>query len=164
LGLPYTLTRYTLTRSPLRRLAPFAWLTRWRSFAQQTPVAFRHRSAQLRMWIADRREVRRARTRVEIGEQAVVALVRLRFCHAARRIVEVAKDDGIGRARRRAGRHYLAVPYLAIMALRVDPRVIDALDAVRALLHDAAASHRDVGIPQRLEARRRPVLEEQEVE
>src|SRR6266851_1300857 len=28
LGLPYT-----LIRSPLRRLAPFAWLTRWRSFA-----------------------------------------------------------------------------------------------------------------------------------
>jgi hypothetical protein len=28
LGLPYT-----LSRSPLRRLAPFAWLIRWRSFA-----------------------------------------------------------------------------------------------------------------------------------
>src|SRR5205823_5402652 len=26
----------TLTRSPLRRLAPFAWLIRWRSFAQRS--------------------------------------------------------------------------------------------------------------------------------
>src|SRR6266571_1406822 len=53
---------YTLIRSPLRRLAPFAWLTRYRSFAhrflrtprarrfvrQETPAAFRwppHRTA-----------------------------------------------------------------------------------------------------------------------
>ena len=46
----------------------------------------------------------------------------------------------------------------------VDFRRVDALHAVRALFHDAAAAHGDVGIASELQAGRVPVLIEQEVE
>ena len=48
--------------------------------------------------------------------------------------------------------------------LRVDLRLVDALHAVGALFHHAAAAHGDVGVAPELQARRRPVLIEQEVE
>ena len=48
--------------------------------------------------------------------------------------------------------------------LRVDPGPIDALHAVRALLHDAARAHRDVGILRQLEDVGRVLREVEEVE
>src|SRR5207247_802334 len=63
------------------------------------------------------------------------------------RIVEVAEDDGVGRAGLRAGARDLAVANGAIaFALGRDLRLLDALHAVRALLHDAAHAHGDVGV------------------
>ena len=44
--------------------------------------------------------------------------------------------------------------------LRLDARVVDALHAVGALFHDAAAAHRDFRIALQLERRRLPVLED----
>src|SRR5690349_393229 len=135
LGLPYT-----LTRSPLRRLAPFAWLASLRSLALQSRMALRvHRSGQLRIGIPDGRGVGRSRARVEILEDPIVALARLRLHDAAVRIVQIAEDDRVGRARGGAGGHDLAVPDRAVLPLRVDARLVDALHAVGALLHDAAA-------------------------
>ena len=45
-----------------------------------------------------------------------------------------------------------------------DARVVDALHAVRALLHDAAAAHGDVGVEHHLEHVRLRILVEREVE
>src|SRR6185312_1170001 len=83
---------------------------------------------------------------------------------AAVRIVDVAEDDRVGRARLLARGLDLPVADSAIVLLRLDLRAVDPLHAVRALLHHAAAADRDVGIARELEARRRPVLIEQEVE
>src|SRR5678816_3396411 len=92
------------------------------------------RRLQLGVGIAERREVGRTRTRVELLEQAVVAFELLQLRDAAFRIIEIAEDDGVGRARRGARRHDLAVADLAILALGVDARVVDPLHAVGALL------------------------------
>ena len=53
---------------------------------------------------------------------------------------------------RLAGGQNLAVADLAIFALGLDAGDVDALHAVGALLHDAAAAHRDVGVALQLEA------------
>src|SRR5262245_16316847 len=130
---------------------------------RRPPFAFAEEcssSDQLRIRVAQRRQVRRPRPRVEAFEQTVVALERLELRHARVRVVQVAEDDGVGRAGRGAGGYDLAVADLPILALGVDARVVDPLHAVRALLHDAAAPDGDVGVAQRLEVRRVPVLEE----
>src|SRR5207342_378398 len=74
------------------------------------------------------------------------------------------EHDGLGRAHRLAGGDYLAVANLPVVTLGVDPRLIDALHAIGALLHHAAAAHGDIRIPRRVVALRVPVLIEQEVE
>ena len=53
---------------------------------------------QLRVDVPDRREIRRPRPRVQLAEQRVVALLGLQLRDAARRIVQVAEDDRVGRA------------------------------------------------------------------
>ena len=114
-------------------------------------------SARIR--ILHGREIRRARPRVEIFEHRVVARARLELGDAAVGIVDVAEDDRLGRAHRLAGRHDFAVANVAIFALRLDARGVDALHAVGALLHDAAAADGDVGVALQLELRRVPVLD-----
>ena len=47
---------------------------------------------------------------------------------------------------------------------RLDAMLIDALHAVRALFHHAAAAHGDIRIAHHLELRRVPILEQKEVE
>ena len=120
---------------------------------------------QLRVRIAHGREIAGPRPGVELGQQPVVALVGPGLRHPARRIVDVAEDDGLRRARRFAGRDDLAV------ADGARPRAwpatcarVDALHAVGALLHHAAAADGDVRVALHLERRRVPVGVEQEVE
>ena len=101
----------------------------------------------------------------ELAEQRVVARLGLQLRDAAVRIVQVAEHDRLGRAGLLAGGLDLAVADAAVLASRRRSCArVDALHAVGALLHDAAAAHRDVGIAPQLEARRVPVLIEQEVE
>ena len=66
-------------------------------------------------------------------------------------IVQVAEDDRLRRARRLAGGHDFAVADRPVLLLGLDARGVDALHAVRALLHHAAAADRDVGIAQQLQ-------------
>ena len=127
-------------------------------------AAHRRVRRQCRVRVAHRRQIGRARPRVEVLEHRVVAWARLQLRHAAVRIVDVAEDDRVGRAHRLARRHDLAVANLATFALGLDARGVDALHAVGALLHHAAAADGDVGIALQLELRRVPVLEQQEVE
>ena len=70
----------------------------------------------------------------------------------------------LGRTRRLARRQHFAVANLAILELGRDAREVDALHAVGALLHHAAAADGDVRIARQLEAGRVPIRIQQEVE
>src|SRR4030095_3082736 len=94
----------------------------------------------------------------------VVARIRLGPCHPALGVVHVAEGDRLRRTDLLARRADLTVAERAALAARVDAPAVYALQAVRALLHDAAAPHRHVGIALQLEALGRPVGEEEEVE
>src|SRR5581483_678995 len=72
--------------------------------------------------------------------------------------------DRLRRTGLRAGRRDFAVAHAAVFLLRRHPRFVDALHAVRALLHDAARTDRDIGIAHRLERRRVVVGVVEEVE
>src|SRR4030095_560982 len=114
--------------------------------------------------VADGREVGRPRPRLEVREEAVVAHARLHLGDAALGIVLVAEDDRFRGTRGLAGGLDLPVLDLPALVARVGARAVDALHAVRALLHDPAAAHRDVGVAHHLEGGRRPVLVQVEVE
>ena len=83
---------------------------------------------------------------------------------AALRIVQVAEDDRFGRADRLARGLHFAVLNAAAVLLGFDARGADALHAIRALLHDAAAADRHIGIASDRQARRLPILVLEEVE
>src|SRR5262249_24156619 len=100
----------------------------------------------VRIRVAERGQIRRARPRAELAEQRVVQRTLLETAYRARRIVEVAEHDRLGGTGRRARGHHLTVADPSALLLGVDARGIDPLHAVRALLHHAAASHGDVGI------------------
>src|SRR5262245_7392957 len=118
----------------------------------------------LRVRVPDLAEVRGARPRVDLGQERVVRRPRLPAADRALRVVDVAEDDGLGRADLLAGG--LDLPFLdrPVLVLGVDAGAVDALDAVRALLHDPAAAHGDVGVARHLEGLGRPVLIEEKVE
>src|ERR1019366_3483083 len=59
---------------------------------------------------------------------------------------------------------HFAIPNFTVFLFRSDAAMGDALHAVRALLHDAAAAHADLRIAHHLELRGFKVLEEQEIE
>src|SRR5438309_1994380 len=107
-------------------------------------------------------------TRVQIRQQPVVAILRFPFRDLAVRVIDVAKRDGARRAGLLAGglqlASVLALIDLAIFALSINAALVDALYAVGAFLHDAAAAHADIGIPHHLVLLGIPVLEQQEVE
>ena len=67
-------------------------------------------------------------------------------------IVNVAKKDRLRGAGGLTGGDDFAVANLPVFFLRLDLGGVDALHAVGAFFHDAAAAHRDVGISQRLQA------------
>src|SRR5579871_235392 len=123
---------------------------------------------ELGIGVADLGQVRRPGPRVQVRQQLVIAVLRFPLGDPAVGIVDVAENDGARRARLLAGRLQLAfVPALvdlAPLALGVDAPLVDALDAVRALLHHPAAAHAHVGVAHQLVLRRVPVLEQQEIE
>src|SRR3954469_9686681 len=81
---------------------------------------------QLRVHVADGREIGGARPRVELAEQRVVALLLLELRDTARRIVDVAEDDRVSGARLLTGGLHLAVANRPLVLLRFDLRVVDA--------------------------------------
>src|SRR5580700_9120937 len=145
--------------APVRAPAKAAgcWANRWEA-------GWRSCLFHLRIRIAHRCQVRGARPRVQLTENRVIALLRLQLGDAAVRVVGVAENDGLGRARRLARGHDFAVGNRAVLLFGLDARVVYTLHAVRALFHDAAAAHSDFGIALQLERRRLPVLETEEVE
>ncbi len=63
-----------------------------------------------------------------------------------------------------ASRDDSAIANRRVLFFRFDARIVDALHAIRALFHDAAAAHGYFRIAQQLELRRFPILEAQEIE
>src|ERR1700690_4422246 len=127
-------------------------------------------SFQFRVGVANLSQIGGARPGIQVGQQPVIEIQRLELRHPAVGIVDVAKDNRIGRAGLLAGRLQGSVfnLELAIFAHRrrfgVNAMLGNALHAIRALFHDAAAAHGDVGIAHQLILRSLPVLEQQEVE
>src|SRR5690606_450639 len=101
-------------------------------------------SAQLRVRVADLREVGRARLGVELGEHAVVQHARLQPRDDRVPVEDVAEGDRLGRAGLLAGGLDLAVTDAPAVELRLQLAGVDALHAVGALLHHAARADGDV--------------------
>src|SRR4030095_7478218 len=97
-------------------------------------------------------------------EQRVVARVGLRLRDAAGCIANIAKLDGRGGTGLLAGGLDVAVTKLAPGELRIDLAPIDPLHAVRALLHHAPRSNRDVGVHGELQDVGRVLGEVEEIE
>src|SRR5262245_28997206 len=92
---------------------------------------------ELRVHVANRTQVGRAWTRVQLAEQRVVPRLGLQPGDAARRIVQIAEDDRVGGTDLLTRRLDLAVADRTIFFFGVDLRLVDALHAVGALLHHA---------------------------
>src|SRR5207245_11594539 len=107
---------------------------------------------------------RRARARGGLGQERAVPRLAPELPDAARGVVQVAEHARLGGTGLGARRHHLAVADRSPLLLGRDAVLVDALHAVGALLHDAAAPHRDVGVALRLEALRLPVGVLEEVE
>src|SRR4029078_9815423 len=120
--------------------------------------------AEFRVRVAHHGQICRARTRVELGAQRRVERAGLALRGLAVRVVDVAEDDRVGRTRGLTGGDDVAVSNLSIFELGGDARLIDALHAVRALLHHTAAAHGDVGISHQLQAGRIEIRIQHEVE
>src|SRR3984885_4637824 len=126
--------------------------------------AFLLRFLHFRIGVANLGEISRARPRVQFRQQRVVQAVPLPFGNAALRVVQISEHNGLRRASGRARGHDFAIAHLAVLLLGRDLCVIDALHAVGALLHNTAASYRDIRIALQLQAFRFPIGEQQEVE
>src|SRR5271169_1304644 len=98
------------------------------------------RSLDLRVGIAQHRQMSGAGAGVHFGQQRIIQLFGLQLGHAAGGVIDVAEDDGLRGADLLAGRLNFAVAHFAAVLLRVDFGFVDALHAVRALFHDAAAA------------------------
>jgi hypothetical protein len=82
--------------------------------------------------VADDRGVAGARAGVELARQHIIERACLAEGDGVLGIVAVAEDDRLGRAGLLAGGHDLAVAHRAVLALGVDLRDADALDAIGA--------------------------------
>src|SRR6267154_3538175 len=118
----------------------------------------------LRIGIAYGCQIGGARAGVEFAEHIVIALLGFELGDAGVGVVGIAENDGLGGARRLARGNDFAVADGAILLFGFDARVVDALHAISALLHHAAAADSDFGVAHELELRRFPILEAQEIE
>src|ERR1700737_3490113 len=123
-------------------------------------------SRVLDLWIriAQSRQIRGARPRVQFGKKRIIERLGFQFRDPARRIIDVAEHNRLRRARSLASRLDLAIVHAAALFFRFDLALVDALHAVRALFHYAAASYRNVGIALQLETGCVPVRVEEKVE
>src|SRR5690349_20599060 len=103
-------------------------------------------SAQLRVGVPDQRQVRGTRPHVQLLQQRVVARVALEPRYLALGVVEVTKDDRLSGAAVLASSGHLTVAQRPVLATGTELTFLDALHAVRALLHDAAEADRDLGV------------------
>src|SRR5579872_5472966 len=118
----------------------------------------------LRIRIAQLGLIRGARPGVQFFQQFVIPVVGFQFRYPAVGIVNVAEDDGLRRTRLLASGDDFAVANRTILLFRLDFYRVDALHAVGAFFHHAAAAHADVGIAHAKQAGRLPIRVQQEIE
>src|ERR1700722_980735 len=121
-------------------------------------------AANLRIWIQPPREIGGARSGVQIIKQAVIARIGFKLGDPAVFVVNVAEFDGASRAGSLAGGDNLAVFHLTVLFLGQDFCGVDALHAVGAFFHHAAAAHGDVRIAHAVQAGRGVIREQKEIE
>ena len=80
------------------------------------------------------------------------------------RLIDVAKDDGLRGAGLLARGPNFTVADRPVLVAGADLGFANALHAVSALLHHAAAAHGDVGVALQLDRFRHPVLKQEEIE
>src|SRR5262249_48122178 len=100
----------------------------------------------VQVWVFQRRQVSRSGSGVQVREQRVVERLGASPRDFALGIIEIAEDNRAGGTGRLARGYNVAVAQRSIFAPRLDLPGADALDAVGALFHHAAAANRDVGI------------------
>src|SRR4029079_12065802 len=88
----------------------------------------------------------------------------LKFRNSTVWVVDIAKNNRIGRARLLTCRLQIAVFDRAVGAFSIDAVLVDPLNAVGALLHHATAADAHIRVAHHLVLRRLPILEKQEVE
>src|SRR3954468_20574470 len=98
------------------------------------------------MRVPDARQIAGARPVAELGEQHVIAAVRLALVDLGFGIADVAERDRLGGAGLLAGGADVAVFERALGHLGVDLRGLDPLHAIGALLHHAARAHGHVRV------------------
>src|SRR5688572_23869516 len=97
-------------------------------------------------------------------QQRVLTLLGLERRDAALRIVQIAEHDRFGWAHGLARGLDFPVSDPPAIFFRFDARGADALHAIRAFFHDAAAAYGDVGVASDRQARRIPILVLNEIE
>src|SRR3954471_22135919 len=101
---------------------------------------------ELGVGVPHARQERGTGPRAQLVQQIVAPRISVQLAHARIRIVQRTERDRLRRAPLLARGLELAVLDQALLDARVDALALDALHAVRALFHDAAAAHGDVGI------------------
>src|ERR1035437_5139217 len=91
-------------------------------------------------------EVGRAGPGVQLAEERVLERLFAQLRDFRRRVVDVAEDERFGWAHLLARRHDLAIADASVLLFRVHSGAVHALDAVVALLHDAALTNRLVRV------------------
>src|SRR5262245_17677427 len=109
---------------------------------------------KIRAWIRQPCEISRPRPRIQFSEESVIPTFLLQLCNSALWIANIPKHDGICRTRGLACRDDFAVTDRPIILLCLDASAVDSLNAIRALLHHAAAPNGYIGVIQQLHARR----------
>src|SRR5215472_17023978 len=102
------------------------------------------RGLEFRVRIPHRRNVGGARARIQLSQQLVIPLLGFELRNAAVGIIDVAEDNGFGGANLLARGQDVAVFDIRIRLFGGDTRGVDALHAISALFHDAAAAHADI--------------------
>src|SRR5579872_401757 len=119
---------------------------------------------QLRIGVPQTTEIGGAGPGIQLLEQAVVAGLGLELRDAALGIVDISEGDRLCGAGLHASRNNLAVSDAAVFLFGLNFCGVDALDAVGAFFHGAAAAHGDVGVAEAVETLRIPIRIQQEVE
>src|SRR5262249_2271428 len=96
----------------------------------------------------------RSRPSIQFGKERIMQRLGLQLRRLALRavlpilVVQIAKDDGPGRAGALAGGYDVALAECPVFKLGLDLAGADALHAVSAFLHHAATADRDLRIVQ----------------
>src|SRR5262245_24478621 len=112
------------------------------------------RFTQFRVGVAQVRQVCRARPGVQLRQQPVIERCRFEVRHPAGWIVDITKNNRPRWTGGLTGGDYLTITDGAVFELGLNAGSADTLHTVRAFFHNAAGTHRDLGIVQQLQARR----------